>query len=488
MTIALPPRLAGRTRVAALILYATAALFWLWWMSRLSLSREPTAAAGDANLGQLWPYWVLSAAMWIALTLLGMTLLEPRHAISAPATGAAGLDRNGFRRVALAVMGVATLLRLVVTATHAPGLSDDLWRYLFDGRATLAGFNPYDVAPVEIDPTAPRFPGEAQLAAVINHPHLHSVYLPVSQFIFAAGAWIADTSDSASIEHNSIVVRQIFVCFELAMVALLLRMLRDADRSAWWAALYAWHPLPLSEIAGSGHQDIVGIAFMVVALAICRRRTDAVVLWTVPLALAAAVKPVAAPLAAFALRAQRPRAWVASSLTGLAVVALLTLPFVLFDSGAAYRAHLASVREFVAKWAFNGSLFDPLLWLGVPWNAARWICTLTLAIAFIAAWQRATDAKAASRAFLFAAVLLTPTAHPWYLLWAFALWPVVPSPALWVATLTLPWSYAVLCDVVGWTMPRWMWLCVYGPIYATLIVERFASWQERRSIDGRAVR
>ena len=57
-----------------------------------------------------------------------------------------------------------------------------------------------------------------------------------------------------------------FVGFELVMMALLVLALRSTKRSAWWLALYAWHPLPLTEIAASGHQDIIGIALIVAAL------------------------------------------------------------------------------------------------------------------------------------------------------------------------------------------------------------------------------
>ena len=54
--------------------------------------------------------------------------------------------------------------------------------------------------------------------------------------------------------------------FEAVAVVLMLRLLRAAGRPAAWIAVYAWHPLPLWEFAGSGHIDAAMIAFVTLAL------------------------------------------------------------------------------------------------------------------------------------------------------------------------------------------------------------------------------
>jgi hypothetical protein len=76
-----------------------------------------------------------------------------------------------------------------------------------------------------------------------------------------------------------------------------------------------------------------------------------------------------------------------------------------------------------------------------------------------------------------AMVLLSPAAHPWYLLWALAVIPAAPSSAVWVASLTLPWGYVALGDTDEWLVPAWVMVAAYAPIYAALAVEVITRWR-----------
>ena len=78
-----------------------------------------------------------------------------------------------------------------------------------------------------------------------------------------------------------------------------------------------------------------------------------------------------------------------------------------------------------------------------------------------------------------AMVLLSPAAHPWYLLSALAVIPAAPSAAVWVASLTLPWGYIALGDTDEWLVPVWVMLLAYVPIYAALIVEVVVRWRQQ---------
>ncbi len=66
-------------------------------------------------------------------------------------------------------------------------------------------------------------------------------------------------------------LRLVFVFLDMAIIGLILFQLRSMGRSAWWAVAYAWHPLAISEVAGSGHQDVIGIAFMLLSLVLAGR-------------------------------------------------------------------------------------------------------------------------------------------------------------------------------------------------------------------------
>ena len=81
--------------------------------------------------------------------------------------------------------------------------------------------------------------------------------------------------------------------------------------------------------------------------------------------------------------------------------------------------------------------------------------------------------------YLFAAVLLSSTAHPWYLLWALALLPLRFNSALWVLSLTISWSYTVLIDANTWYLPTWVMVITYAPVYLVLTIE-LGYWRLKR--------
>ena len=75
-----------------------------------------------------------------------------------------------------------------------------------------------------------------------------------------------------------------------------------------------------------------------------------------------------------------------------------------------------------------------------------------------------------------AMVLLSPTAHPWYLLWALAMVPMAMGWATWLASLTLSWGYVAWGNVAtdgtpGWGVPAWVMVITYAPIYGVLAWE-----------------
>jgi hypothetical protein len=459
------PRILRRTAVLAA---ATALAATVLSLAGMEIDRTPAAEAGAANLDALRSFWIASAASWVALTALWVALRRT------PAT------RLGFGRVALLVLAVAVAARVAVLATHAPALSDDIARYVFDGGNTATGTNPYLVAPEEraANGGPERWPGETALAQRVNNPEMHTIYLPTSQWTFGVAAVLSRVAPVGP----ETAYRLVFVVIEVAAMVLVLATLRRAGRSAWWLALYAWHPLPLSEIAGSGHQDVIGIALVVAALG-AAARSAAVWRWTVPLAAAALVKPVVVPVAALALRRHPWRAWGASLLVGVVTCAAIGAPLLLADGGAAWSNLTETAQRFSLKWAHFGSVYEPLLhviermtpaWTNDPQEQlARALCSVALAAVFVVVWWRGRDLWRDTVTIFVAMVLLSPTAHPWYLLWALVLVPIAPSPTAWVASLTLPWGYAVLADTVEWTVPTWVMVVAYAPVYATLLVAAF---------------
>jgi hypothetical protein len=444
----------------------------------------------DAAL--LWTVWTGSALIW-----LGLSLLVWR--------------RSKLPRLpaALIILLIAAAVRLGYALLMPPALSDDLWRYLFDGQTLASGHNPYAIAPQRvIDAEAEQSGSPLAWMRQINNPELVTIYQPVSQYVFAATAWSAERflGPAYRIDALSSAFRVLFNLFDLGIVLLLLGQLRARGRSPWWAVLYAWNPLVIAEVAWSGHQDGLGILPLLGALVLAQRAARswrAAVGAGVLLGLAVGVKPialgVALPMAWHVWRQRRGwagfrRVAAAAGVCGLSL-GLLYLPFVLMDGGLG--GMLDTSRRFVSAWRFNGSI-HPLVeaaWGGSAVASAKPLADLACAAALLLTLLLATpfqrDAWQTAAVYFLALVCLTSTAHPWYLLWALALLPVAWSagrcavgPAVWVAGLTLPWSYQAWLNFAAGqgyvTDPAVQW-AVWVPVYVALGGGIVTSWKRGRT-------
>lgn len=440
-------------------------------LARMAIDRTPTPEAGAANLESLWPWWITSLLAWTALTWLWRVETGQRQASS----------RRKFVQAALFILATALIARSAVILTHTPTLSDDIHRYVFDGRNIANGVNPYIADPASrAGDEAETWAGESVIVSLMNNRELHTVYLPVSQLVFGlVGQLVPDDEADPVVVGRAF--RVAFVLLELVAMLLALGALRHFGRSAWWLALYAWHPLPLSEIAASGHQDIIGIVLIVAALllyTISPRRLFGPI---VSLAIAALVKPVAIPIAALMMRGRDLRRWLVWGFVGFLVTAAIAAPVLLAQDGAPLEHLRDTLDRFTWKWAHFGSVYEPVLKtleLIAPAGdgetrerLARKLCTGLLGLVILGVWLRGRDAWRDASIIFLAMVLISPTAHPWYLLWAFVLFPVAPVRSVWIASLTLPWGYAVLADPVTWQVDAWVMLLAYLPIYSLIVAD-----------------
>jgi alpha-1,6-mannosyltransferase len=473
------------------IIWTLVALIALVWaMHALHLDPSPTVEAGANNLRALTSFWGASAAGWIGLTVMWMMLRRKAR----DATGGDG----PFWKPVVMILGVALATRAAVLITHEPSLSHDVYRYVFDGRNLAAGYNPYLIVPAErLDAPAERWPGERELVPRLAFPELATPYLPVSEAVFGAIGLTISTrrSDPSS---SARAFRGAFVVIEVVMMLTLVAALKRAGRSAWWVALYAWHPLPISELAGSGHQEVIGVACLVASLAIFGAVPGKTWRWTTPLALSALGKPITLPAGPIMLRGRPAREWLTCAATGtVALAACLAPPWLIWgDHGRAFQNWYKTIEALGERARHFGGVYEAVLAavyrvtptggtvLGFelqPERVAHNVCLAIVGVAGIAIFWSRSDAWHATRALLFVVVLLAAAAHPWYLLWAIALFPMADNLAIWVFSLTLPWGYAAWADIAHRRVPPWLLAAAYGPVLLALVWDgvRHSTHRER---------
>jgi len=469
-------------------------------MAGLTIDRSGTLEAGQSNLRGLWWYWITSGMVWIGLT--GVWWWLARHKVADEA-------RSRFTRSVGLIVLLAVAARVIVLVSHEPSLSDDVFRYVFDGRNLAAGANPYLVHPIERTwVTDERWPGERDLVPLLAYPELPTPYLPLSQYGFGAmGMTIGENwSDPAS---SALVFRIGFVSCEMAILAMLALALWRTKRSPWLLALYAWHPLPIAEIAGSGHQDILGIALLVAGLVLWTIKPMATSRWTILIALSAMVKPVTIPAAAFMLRGRPWRDWLKCLAIAAVTCLVIAAPLWIIggDGGRAFEnwrmtatfmgeksAHFAGpyeVAELAMRHAFPDGRHRQPGWNLVQEIRARKLCLAILAIAgLVILFRKGGDPWTRTAALVLASVLLAPTAQPWYLLWGFALIPLAFSATMWVYSLTITFGYVYFATGRGaalgeaWTVNPWILAWGYVPIVVTLCIELWFLRSHRQAASG----
>ncbi len=166
------------------------------------------------------------------------------------------------RSTLVLVIIFAALFRLTLLFAP-PYLSDDIYRYIWDGRVQAAGINPYRYVPA--DEALARLRDDAIYLKINRRDYAHTIYPPAAQLIY----WLT-TRVSERVTWMKIVM---VGCEVLALYALTL-LLASFGLPRQRILLCAWHPLLVWEIAGSGHVDAAALAFICLALLARRRERE----------------------------------------------------------------------------------------------------------------------------------------------------------------------------------------------------------------------
>lgn len=152
------------------------------------------------------------------------------------------------------ILGFALLFRVALLFSP-PVLSSDVYRYVWDGRVQTAGINPYVYAPAAQELAPLR---DEEIFPRINRRDAPTIYPPGAQMLLAFSALIFRDSVTG--------LKTIMIVFDIATMLLILRLLKKTGVPSDRVLLYAWSPLVIFEVAGSGHLEAVMLSFVLLAL------------------------------------------------------------------------------------------------------------------------------------------------------------------------------------------------------------------------------
>lgn len=328
------------------------------------------------------------------------------------------------------IVGVAVAGRVILLPSPFV-LSDDVYRYHWEGKIQVSGFNPY-VHP----PAAPELePLRDEVWKSVAHAQVPSIYPPLMQQTFHLGALTG---------LGPRVFKLFFAAFDLAAIWLIVQMIRLRGRDPSAVLVWAWSPLVIIEFAGMAHGMSMAVTFFLAGLWLlegtpgngaCPSSTGSTSCTTKHLtgagvAFAASVLShyFAGPLVMAVVCCRRLTNWKFWT----AFLVPMALFFAMYaDAGANI---VTGFLHFSAQWRFNGSLFEIMAWLtGEPvptreiagvhvvYPAIKLISAATLvSVMALVAWQRSDTVRAAGWTAA-TVLLLSPTVHPWYVTWMAAL-------------------------------------------------------------------
>jgi len=420
------------------------------WLAGLSLQLALAAAyAGAVEAFDDPTLW--RVALFAAMGLLGASLPFLWPDFAAP------------RRAMLALFLAAAALRAVLLPTPP---SDDIHRYLWEGKLLRQGADPYAHAA-----DAPeRVPFRDAQWEAMNHKDKPTAYPPVALAAFAALGALA---------YHPLAFKLAFVAFDLAALAIVAALLRGRGLPLRWAAFHALSPVALVAFAAEGHFDSLMVAAVAAAawLAAARRPGAA----GAALALAVHVKLLAVVAAPFLLLRLGRRSAGGFALAGLA----LALPF-----AGQLPGFYHGLRAFATERAFNGAGYQILELAGLERASIVPILAGLLALALLARWLQARREAAWEDDWLWcgaALLLFSPTFHFWYLAWLLPAIAVNPSLA-WLAFGIGQAAYFLVWDNWAsagvWDLALWQSALLWLPLLILGVPElRHAIARDRRRLD-----
>jgi hypothetical protein len=386
-----------------------AGLLWLAFSGPFSL---------DEFCTRRHPTWVLSlfdTPRYTAVT--GPIFLAALAGLSGLYLSALWLaPRAPGRLVSLLLLAGLPLLFAAVLVPGYPLLSNDIFKYVLDGRI-VAVYHENPFLKVPADYPDDRFYDLVYWKAVVN------AHGPLWRVLEAASAQAGGERCTAAILAMKLWPTLAY----LGTVGVLAMMLRSLypGRALIGTLAYAWCPLVLLEALQNGHNDVV--AALPVLLALWAARTGGWRLAMVLVAVGFLIKPLAAvagPVVLIAAWRAGPRARLEAIVGAVLAAILVVLAYVPFFDGiqtlqgmerggifSASPAELLMIGLQAAGWPLDQAM-----------DAARLLATgafLVLAgLALVALWRGTIEVAAALAAVLLGYLLVgSQWFNPWYLLW-----------------------------------------------------------------------
>lgn len=300
-----------------------------------------------------------------------------------------------------------------------PALSDDYFRFVWDGNLLAGGYNPYLYLPAYfVAPDGPSVThNTTELFRQLNSQSYYSIYPPVTQAVF----WLAAKLSAGDVLGAVVVMRVVVLLAEVANILLLLRLLRKMGLPDKNVLLYALNPLVILELTGNLHFEALMVTFLLLGLQQLFYHRHLVA--GIAMGLSIGTKLLPLMFLPFVLR---KIGWKQFLLFGSAVLFTVAGLYYPLLSLEVIQNIFQSLDLYFQKFEFNASVYYLVRWFGYRLAGYNIImvlgpllslATLSVILALASVKRLGSIRRLAGymAASLTVYLLLANTVHPWYI-------------------------------------------------------------------------
>lgn len=359
------------------------------------------------------------------------------------------LKYSGERQLSFWI--VASIVIRIALLPSTPNLTEDFYRFIWDGRLSAAGFHPLDHPPSYYITNNIVIHGDddAWLYSQLNSANYFSVYPPIAQFLFWICAILSD-----SVQVSLLCLKVMIIAADIGILWIIDKLLRHLNLSRTQTLIYALNPLVLIEISGNAHYESVMIFLLLLAAYLLLHLRTGMASLPFAFSIGAKLIPLMFLPPLWKLIPRKNVVIMYTATTG--ICALIFFPYFKFS---ALLGLFKSLGYFVAKFEFNASIYYLVREIGY-WTAGFNIIQIAGGVlAFIAvililwislrAELSRVDTESRQKQLLETwmwsmtiYLFFTTIVHPWYLttLLALSLFSTYRFPTLW--TFLIFFTYA----------------------------------------------
>jgi len=367
-----------------------------------------------------------------------------------------------------------------------PNLSQDFYRFIWDGRMLLNGFNPYLYLP-EIYQT-PNYIVPHQAAELVvgmgdlNASH-YSNYPPLNQLCFAITALFAHKSILGSI----IVMRVLIILADIGVLYFGTKLLKALYLNPKAIFLYLLNPLIIIELTGNLHFEGIMIFFLVWSLYLLQRQQ-----WKLSaIILANSISLKLLPLLFLPLFFQQFKLKKLISFYAIIGITCVLL-FVPFISENLLSNYSKTIGLWFGTFEFNGSIYLLIREIGYQIKGYNIITVVgkttplivILFVLFISFFRKNKSIQQLIIALLFALsfyLFTSSTIHPWYvaMLLVLSIFTKYRFPLVWSFTIILSYSFY---KNDAFTNNYWLIIIEYTLVFGFMIWE-VTSFKKKKQLE-----